>query len=130
MAKIYDEEGDTTADFEITNQAHSTIERQIKTKGFGPNLENVVGICATCNHYEYAVNDMHMVVVSYCSNYRTSIRKTRIEECSNHTPKGVMSLHDMYQVATLIDVDANEEKTAGFTRSLKTSFSSPEKEKD
>jgi len=113
MSRAYDEDGWETPDFKKVEIQTKTIET--KSRGFGPNLEAIVGICATCGRYQYVLNDTHQLVHSYCCVHERYIGRHKVKECSAYHAKNQLSLNTMYEMATLIDVVEDKAKIGGFT---------------
>lgn len=78
---------------------------------FSPNHEATVGICANCQSYEYAENDVHQIIHSRCSDFRRPLGASRITQCSNFAERGQLSLRTMFDMAVLIDAP---KRKAGF----------------
>lgn len=68
-------------------------------------LKDFIGICADCKSLQYCKTEFGKVF-SRCSHYEIGLTgQNRITECTCHDPKGVLSLQEMYAMATLIDSD-------------------------
>lgn len=81
---------------------------------FGPNLKNMIGLCAGCQYYCYVINDMHQLVYSVCGKFQIFLKTNdKIKDCSQYKERNSMSLTTMYEIATLIDVPQNA--NIGFT---------------
>lgn len=92
------------------------------SRGLGINLKNQVGLCAECNNYRYAENDMHMIVMSECCGFGWDTPKVitgrqKIRNCSQYKAKGEMDINTMIEIAHIIDLDnpMTTRKKAGFT---------------
>jgi len=103
--KIWDGE-DTSETFKEVEHKFDRLANQMSTK-LGPNHQETVGICSTCNNYQFAINDVHQIVLSRCEAFEVILGKQRVSECSSYRAKNQMSLHTMYEIATLIDVEPN-----------------------
>ena len=68
-------------------------------------LKDFIGICADCKSLQYCKTEFGKVFAR-CSHYEIGLTgQNRITECTCHDPKGVLSLQEMYAMATLIDAD-------------------------
>jgi len=68
-------------------------------------LKDFIGICADCKSLQYCKTEFGKVFAR-CSHYEIGLTgQNRITECTCHDPKGILSLQEMYAMATLIDVD-------------------------
>ena len=115
--KIWDEDGEYVEDFADADLRGKDIKRaENKSKiGLGANMETIVGICVKCNNYSYIENDAHKVILSGCTSFEIPLGKNKIKSCSRFANKGALSLSQMYEMATLIDLDNIKEK-AGFIK--------------
>lgn len=76
-------------------------------------LKDAVGICYNCKNLHYCRSEFagHDKVFARCSLFDLRLSgQNRITECNCHTPRKVLSLEEMYAMATLIDVDKGEVK--------------------
>jgi hypothetical protein len=68
-------------------------------------LKDLIGICYNCKSLNYCKTEFQNVYAR-CGHYEMILHgQNRIVECNNHTPRGVLSLTEMYSLATLIDLD-------------------------
>lgn len=80
-------------------------------------LENLLGICASCTHLEYCGTEFGR---TYAKCGFLDIRlfgNDRMIECTRLSPRGQMSISDMKEIATYIDVE--REKDTGFVTKRK-----------
>ncbi len=121
MAKLKDLEKDERRNMEEELQAKSTsmgIDAWDAAQGNTDEsfLKDHVGMCYDCKslHYcraEYAGHDR---VFAQCSMFTIRLSgQHRITECNCHSPKKLLSLEEMYSMATLIEVE-DKEKVKGF----------------
>ena len=116
MAKIWDEDGSEYPEFnKYSVEAKGLDEKQRQSTGFGPNLEEMVGLCASCKYYSYVTNSTHQLKISRCRQFNCSVGKDKVRHCSDHSPRNQMSLEFMYELAVLIDVDTSRKVISGFT---------------
>jgi len=73
--------------------------------GGGPRHGETVGICATCQHYNFAENDLGQVVYSRCNEFDRDLGRNRIVNCSNYEELGRLSLRSMFDIAHIINAD-------------------------
>lgn len=76
-------------------------------------LRDAVGICYNCKNLHYCRSEFagHDRVFAKCSLFDLRLSgQHRMTECNCHTPRKVLSLEEMYVMATLIDVDKGEVK--------------------
>jgi hypothetical protein len=120
--KLFDDNGYELDEWQEVSMERDQINRGIEDgrtgRGFGANLEAMVGLCAKCDNYNYVENDVHQIIHSVCNGFGWDSLiavsgKNKIRNCSNYTRKGEMSLRDMYKMATLIDPDCMKD-TPGF----------------
>jgi hypothetical protein len=83
MAKIWDEdEGTETSEYnKFTAQAKGLREKQRQSTGFGPNLEEIVGLCASCKYYSYVTSSTHQLKISRCRHFNCSVGKDKVRHC-------------------------------------------------
>jgi len=68
------------------------------------------GLCATCKHFECAITQLSKTVFAKCVAYEVRLRSNDpVEECTNYTEKGRLTLREMKEIAYLIDVEDVEE---------------------
>lgn len=68
-------------------------------------LKDLIGICYNCKSLNYCKTEFQNVFAK-CGHYEMRLYgQNRIVECNQHTPRGVLSLAEMYSLATLIDLD-------------------------
>ncbi len=99
----------------------SNIEREIETNatmlGLGDYdpissneglLKDQIGICYNCLNLNYCRSEFG-TVLAYCNTFEIKLSgQNRIIECNCHSPRGCMSLQDMFSIAVLIDIDKKE----------------------
>jgi len=81
-------------------------------------LKQLLGMCCDCDNLSYCATEfgnIHAVCTMF--NFKMS-GQNRIVECNEHSPKNVLSLSEMYSIATLIDVE--KEHSVGFTAQVKS----------
>jgi len=86
-------------------------------KGFSPDMKAILGLCASCAYHEYAINDLHQIVVSRCEMFESSLGRHSIKECSNYKSRGSLPLSMLFGMAKLIDID--KKKKTGFLEKIK-----------
>lgn len=75
-------------------------------------LKNQIGICYNCKFLQYCRTEFNNVFAK-CSELEFKLSgQNRIEECNIHSPKNVLSLSEMYNMAYLIE--PSKEKVKGF----------------
>ena len=75
-------------------------------------LKDMIGICFNCKSFSYCKTEFQNVFAK-CLYYEIRLSgQNRIVECNNHTPRGILPLSDMQEIAILIDV--NKPVTRGF----------------
>ena len=105
MAKVYDEMGEYTEDIAKCEAERKGALRDVDSgSGFAPNPEPVVGICHDCKYYSFVSDDMYQIVLSRCNKFNTGIGK-RIQFCTNYEQRGGLTIHEMYELATILDFD-------------------------
>jgi hypothetical protein len=81
-------------------------------------LKELVGMCFNCNNLSYCASEF-ATVFAKCEAFNFKLSgQNRIVECNLHSPKGVLSLNEMYSIATLIDPE--KENKVGFTAKPKS----------
>jgi hypothetical protein len=76
-------------------------------------MKALVGMCYNCKNLNYCKTEFGNVhAVCGMFDFKFS-GKNRITECNLHTPKNVLSLQEMYNIAWLIDKDTGK-KVNGF----------------
>jgi hypothetical protein len=76
-------------------------------------LKELVGMCHNCKNLNYCKTEFN-TVHAICSAFEFKLTgQNRITECNLHSPKGVLTLNEMYAMAYLIDPDGNK-KVEGF----------------
>jgi hypothetical protein len=76
------------------------------------SLKDSIGICFNCKNLNYCRTEFD-AVFARCERFEFKLSgQNRIVECNSHSPKGVMSLSEMYSIAYLID--PSEKKIKGF----------------
>ena len=69
------------------------------------------GKCGTCKNLQFAESEFN-ILFARCHLFEVMIhRREAIVNCSSYEETGTMTLYDMKQIATLIDLDR---KTMGF----------------
>ena len=69
-------------------------------------LESAVGICHNCKNLHYCRSEFagHDKVFARCSLFEIRLSgQNRMTECNCHSPRNILTLQDMYAMATLID---------------------------
>jgi len=94
------------------NKRLRTNSKNNITNKFSPNLKAIVGICHACTHYEYAINDVHQLILSYCTRFNKELGKNGIKDCSGFMKRQTMSLTYMFSIATYIET--SQKDTPGF----------------
>jgi len=76
-------------------------------------LKEAIGICFNCKNLNYCKTEF-LNVHAVCTEFDFRLSgQNRITECNVHSPKGVLSLQEMYAMAYIID-DNEEKKVKGF----------------
>ena len=78
------------------------VQSQSST-GFGPNIKQSVGLCASCRYFIYIINDIHQLIYAKCDSTRCNLGKHKIKECSAYKKRGQIDIEDMFQIATMIN---------------------------
>lgn len=76
-------------------------------------LKDAVGICYNCKQLHYCRAEFagHDKVFAKCSLFDMRLSgQNRITECNCHNARKILSLTEMYAIATLIEVDKQEIK--------------------
>ena len=94
----------------VAPQTVSSYTRETKKQGFEADHEETVGICANCGNYEYVENDVRQIIFSYCSHYNVRIGRHKIGNCNCFQEKLAMTLTQMWQMATFIDIPPDKPK--------------------
>ena len=68
-------------------------------------LKDIIGICSDCKSLQYCKAEFGSVFAKCCHYEIRLSGNNRIMECTCHDPKGVLSLQEMYAMATLIEAD-------------------------
>lgn len=79
-------------------------------------LKDAVGICHNCKELHYCRSEFagHDKVFAKCALFELRLSgQNRITECNCHSPRKILSLNEMYAMATLIDPD-DKDKVKGF----------------
>lgn len=112
------------ADLEKTEKRN--IEEQLESisssmgmdvwESYGQNgsvlMRDLIGMCYNCKNLNYCKTEFGNVY-AVCTTFEFKLNgQNRITECNIHSPKGVLTLQDMYAMAYLID--PSEEKIEGF----------------
>ena len=80
-------------------------------------LHDIIGMCASCKSLQYCKTEFNKVFAK-CGHYEITLSgNNRIVDCNSHNPRGVLSLEEMYALATLIDLD--DHKIKGFVPNQK-----------
>jgi hypothetical protein len=118
------ERGLEVPEFTKTEEQADRIDRAIRegSRGLSTNIEQRIGICASCSNFDYAENDVHVIVRAQCSGFswekpQSMSGRQKISRCSKFMVKGQMGIEEMYGMATLIDPGqfTSKRKLAGFT---------------
>ena len=81
-------------------------------------LKELIGMCCDCRNLNYCATEFGNVC-AICSAFEFKLSgQNRIVECNLHSPKNVMTLSEMFTIATLID--AEKENKVGFTANVKS----------
>ena len=76
------------------------------------SFKEAVGICFNCKNLNYCKTEFGNVH-AVCTEFDFRLNgQNRITECNIHSPKGVLSLNEMYNIAYVID--GYENKEVGF----------------
>lgn len=76
------------------------------------SLKDLIGICYNCKNLNYCKTEFGSVH-AVCREFEFKLSgQNRITECNLHSPKGVLTLVEMYSMAYLIE--PSEEKIEGF----------------
>ena len=76
------------------------------------SLKDLIGMCYNCKNLNYCKTEFGSVH-AFCCEFEFKLSgQNRIVECNSHSPKGVLSLSEMYEIAYIIE--SNEEKVEGF----------------
>lgn len=76
------------------------------------HLKELIGICFNCKNLNYCRTEFD-AVFARCERFEFKLNgQNRIVECNSHSPRGVMSLAEMYAIAYLID--PSEKQIKGF----------------
>lgn len=112
---------------ELDNDEKSSIENELYSRSqalgmdsyesYGNDVQTglkaLLGMCATCKNLSYCKTE-YGNVHAICGQFDCKLSgKNRIVECNLHSPKGVLSLNEMYSIAYLIDPD-KDKKIEGF----------------
>lgn len=90
-------------------------------------LKNQIGMCYNCKFLQYCRTEFGNVFAK-CSELEFKLSgQNRIEECNIHSPKNVLSLSEMYNMAYLIE--ASEGNVGGFITTEKK-YMKEEKERE
>lgn len=90
-------------------ESHGTKDNSI--------LKNQIGICHNCKYLLYCRTEFGNVFAK-CSELEFKLSgQNRIEECNIHTPRNVMTLNEMYNIAYIIET--SDEKVKGFITTSK-----------
>lgn len=118
MAKVWTDDGlNETQDFQKTSSARDQIKQiREKSKGFGPNFESQMGLCAHCQHLMYVVNDVYQLIYTQCRVYQLGLGRHKVKDCSEYKSKNELSLMQMYEMATLIDPKTIKDKPGFITK--------------
>ena len=79
-------------------------------------LKDLVGLCANCRNLQYCKSEFAGLdkIFARCSLFEFNLSlNNRITDCNCHNPRGVLSLNEMYAMATLVDAD-DSGKVKGF----------------
>jgi len=93
----------------IETQIHNA-EKMNQETGFGPNIEAMFGICYSCKHFNYVLNDVHQVLKASCTGFNCYVGKNKIKKCTLYIERGKLDLDILFQMATLIDIDKIKNK--------------------
>lgn len=81
-------------------------------------MKELIGMCCDCKSLNYCATEFGNIL-AICESFNIRLNgQNRIVECNLHSPKNVLSLNEMYAMATLIDPE--EEKKVGFTANIKS----------
>jgi len=111
---------------ELENDEKRTIENSLEAKASelgleswenyqekGSLLEDQIGLCAGCKSLKYCKTEFGNVFAK-CNEFEFNLTgQNRITECNMLTPKGTLSLADMYSLAYMIEPDIKP-KIGGF----------------
>ena len=124
MPRRWTKFGDSDPEYTKIEEQSEKIDEAMKTgsRGLSTNIAERMGLCASCSNFDYAENDMHVIIVAQCSGFSwerpTGVSgKHKIDKCSRFSPKGQLSVDDMFAIAKLIEPGeiTTRRKTAGFT---------------
>lgn len=74
-------------------------------------LENQIGLCAKCKYLKYCRTEFDNVF-AICSEFEFKLSgQNRVIECNQFSPRGSLSLNDMFGIATIIEIHG---KKVGF----------------
>ena len=79
-------------------------------------LKEAVGMCHNCKNLHYCRSEFagHDRVFAKCNLFEMRLSgQHRMTECNCYSPRKLLSLEEMYAMATLIDAD-DKEKVKGF----------------
>ena len=119
MAKKFTElEGDEKRSIEEQLEGISSSMGMEAWESYGTDvqtgLKELIGMCHNCKCLMYCKTEFGNVN-AVCTEFKIRLSgQNRITECNLHTPKGVMSLNEMYSMAYLIDKNTDK-KIKGFT---------------
>ena len=98
--------------------------------GHQQNLKNSIGICYNCKNLHYCRSEFagHDKVFARCDLFKLTLSgQHRVTECNCHNAKKILTLTEMYAMATLIDTVKDEVK--GFISTDKKFLKKKENEK-
>ena len=114
------------SDLESTERRNIEEELEAKAAGMGMDcydsydsntyqsyLKDAVGICHNCKNLHYCRAEFagHDKVFAKCNLFDMKLSgQNRITECNCHNARKILSLTEMYAIATLIEVDKDEIK--------------------
>lgn len=76
-------------------------------------LKDVIGMCFNCKNLNYCKTEF-LNVHAVCTEFDFRLNgQNRIIECNAHSPRGVLSLNEMYSMAYIIESN-EDKKIAGF----------------
>jgi len=74
-------------------------------------LEDQIGLCSKCKSLWYCRTEFNNVFAR-CSTFEFNLSgQNRVAECNQFSPRGTLTLNDMFGIATIIDIP---DKKMGF----------------
>ena len=79
----------------------------------GNLLKDQIGLCATCKNLQYCKTEFNNIN-AVCKEFECKLSgSNKIVDCNVFSPKGMLSLNDMFDIAIIIDLP---KRKSGFIR--------------